>query len=204
MAIRILFLLLSFLVCNAGWADNRYPGLQVGVKRKGDIYSFTARFDTPLSKCAAYHYLTDYQAAKKLPGVIKSVAYRESAYHVRVDGISRQQTLFFHVRIHSVMEYTEKPLEGITFRQLSGDSRMFRGDWEVVPGKQGGSTLKFSGAWEPDTLIPDFVIDYFVENGLIDKFSAVARLAEKLNSELSASCRRQQLAEVFLPNVPAR
>lgn len=189
---RILLFLLAVLACNAGWADTRYPGLQVGVTREGDVYSFTASFDTTLSKCAAYHYLTDYQAATELPGVIKSSFQRESADHVKVDRIASQRVLFFHVRMHSVMEYTEKPFDGIAFRQLSGDSKMFRGTWEIVP-RLHGSTLRFNGTWEPDTLIPNFVIDHFAANGLIDKFSAVARLAEKLKDKLSTSCVRQQV-----------
>ena len=192
MAMRILFFLLSILVCNAGWADERFPGLQVDVKRKGDVYFFTASFDTSLSKCAAYHYLTDYKAAKDLPGVIKSSFQRESADHVKVDRTAYQRVLFFRVRIHSVMEYTEKPFGSLSFMQLSGDSKMFRGDWEIEPNPQ-GSTLKFSGTWEPDTLIPNFVIDHFAENGLVDKFSAIARLAEKRKDKLSNRCLAPQL-----------
>ena len=193
MALRISLFLLAVLVCHASWAEERYPGLKVGVTRKGDVYTLTASFDTSLSKCVAYHYLTDYQAAKELPGVIKSTFRRESADHVKVDRVASERILFFHVRVHSVMEYTEKPFNGLSFTQLSGDSKMFRGSWEIVPRLQ-GSTLQFNGTWEPDTLIPNFVIDHFAENGLIDKFSAVARLAEKLKDKLSASCGRQQVA----------
>jgi hypothetical protein len=203
MARRILFFLLAIVACNTCRADERYPGLQVGVTRKGDVYSFTASFDTILSKCAAYHYLTDYQAAKELPGVIKSSFQRESADHVKVDRIASERILFFRVRIHSVMEYTEKPFDGLSFMQLSGDSKMFRGTWEIVPKPQ-GSTLQFSGTWEPDTLIPNFIIDHFAENGLIDKFSAVARLAEKLKDKLSATCVRQQMAVADTANIDRR
>ena len=203
MAKRILIFLLFIMAGNACRAGERYPGLQVGVTRQGDVYSFTASFDTTLSKCAAYHYLTDYQAARQLPGVIKSSFRRESADHVKVDRIASERILFFHVHIHSVMEYTEKPFDGISFRQVSGDSRMFRGNWEILPRPQ-GSTLQFRGTWEPDTLIPNFIIDHFAENGLIDKFSAVARLGEKLKDQLSASCVRQQVAAADTASVGNR
>ena len=203
MAKRILFFLLFIVACSTCRADERYPGLQVSATRTGDIYFFTARFDTTLSQCAAYRYLTDYQAAKELPGVIKSSFQRESADHVKVDRIASERILFFHVRIHSVMEYTERPFAGLSFTQLSGDSRMFRGDWEIEPGRQ-GSTLRFTGTWEPDTLIPNFIIDHFAENGLIDKFSAVARLAEKLKDKLSAGCVRQQVAAADTASVDSR
>jgi hypothetical protein len=187
---RILFLLL-IMAGNLAWADDHYPGLQVDVKRDGHLYLFTASFGTSLSKCAAYRYLTDYEASRDMPGVVESLAYRESANQVKVDRTADERVLFFHVRIHSVMEYTEKPFDGLAFTQLSGDSRMFQGNWEIEPNQQ-GSTLKFTGLWEPDTLIPFFIIDHFAKNGLIDKFSAIAQLAEKRKDRMVASCTDQQ------------
>jgi hypothetical protein len=185
MKIILLGLLLT-LACPA-WASAIYPGLLVDVKREGKQYAFTASFDTPLSKCAAYHYLTDYEAAKKLPGVVESLAYRQSANKVRVDRTADETILFFHVRLRSVMEYTEQPIDSVSFTQLSGDSKSFQGDWHIVPNAQ-GSTLKFQGLWEPDTLLPLFVIDYFAKNNLAEKFTAVAKLAEARVNMPVASC----------------
>jgi hypothetical protein len=182
----ILFLLL-FITNNLAWSDDHYRELQVDVKREGNLYTLIASFDTTLTKCAAYHYLTDYEAAKNLPGVIKSVAYRQSANKVKVDRTADEHILFFNVRLNSVMEYTEKPFESITFKQQTGDSKSFQGSWDIVPNQQ-GSTLKFQGLWEPDTMIPLFIIDHFAKNGLIGKFSAIAQLAEKRKDMLPTSC----------------
>jgi hypothetical protein len=85
------------------------------------------------------------------------------------------------------MEYTEKPFDSIAFTQLTGDSKTFQGNWEIEA-KQQGSTLRFKGSWEPDTLIPLFVIDHFARNGLIDKFTAIARLAVKRKDTLPVAC----------------
>ena len=85
------------------------------------------------------------------------------------------------------MEYTEKPFDNITFTQLRGDSKTFQGNWDIEPNLQ-GSTLRFKGLWEPDTLIPLFVIDHFAKNGLIDKFSAIAELAEQRKGLEPAGC----------------
>jgi hypothetical protein len=183
-----------FVTSNPAWPDTAYPGLLVDVKREGSQYAFTASFDTSLTQCAAYHYLTDYEAAKYLPGVIESLAYRQSSNKVRVDRTADEQVLFFHVRLHSVMEYTEKPFDRIEFSQLSGDSKTFRGAWNIEPNPQ-GSTFRFSGVWEPDTLIPLFIIDHFARNGLVDRFSAMARLAEKRREILSPRCESPQVAQ---------
>jgi hypothetical protein len=183
------------MTSTAAWSDGPYAGLQVDATREGSLYSFTASFDTPLTKCAAYNYLTDYEAAKNLPGVIKSLAYRESANKVKVERTADEQVLFFHVRLHSVMEYTEQPFDRIEFVQLTGDSKTFQGNWLIEPNPQ-GSTLKFQGLWEPDTLIPLFIIDHFAKNGLIDRFSAIARLAEQRKDLISTLCAEETIANI--------
>lgn len=201
MALRLLFFLLTTLITEAGIADP-YPGLQVSEKRDGSLYTFTASFDTPLSKCAAYNFLTDYAAARQLPGIIQSDPHRRSANEVLVERTAVGRILFFHVRLHSVLKYTEKPYEGTSFTQVSGDSRIYEGSWEILPNGQ-GSTLRFKGLWEPDTIIPDFIIDYFAKNELADKFSAVARLAEKRKNLLPSVCIDHRMQASILENDPA-
>jgi hypothetical protein len=183
----IVFLALFAADANLAWPDTRHPEMRVEVKRDGAVYAFSARFDVPLSSCAAYRYLTDYEAAKNLPGVIESSATRLSANTVKVERTADERVLFFHVRLHSVLEYTEKPFDSLAFTQLTGDSKSFRGSWDIEPAAQ-GSTLKFQGRWEPDTFIPLFVIDHFAQNGLADKFAAIAELAEKRKDVESAAC----------------
>jgi len=190
---KIILFVLLFIASAMAWAGTPYPGLQVEVKRTGNLYDFTASFQTQLSKCAAYQYLTDYEAAKDLPGMVESLAYRESQNTVRVERTADEQVLFFHVRLHSVMEYTEKPFESISFTQLAGDSKAFEGNWSIKPNEQ-GSTLSFRGTWLPDTFIPLFIIDHFAKNGLIDRFSAIAFLAEKRKILMSGSCGTAQIA----------
>lgn len=162
---KLIWVLLIFVTSTMAWAGEPDHALKVQVNRKGDLYTLIASFDTSPTKCAAYHYLTDYAAAGHLPGVIKSVSYRLSANNVEVDRIADNHILFFNVRLHSVIEYTEQPFDHIEFAQLKGDSKAFRGSWDIVQ-NQHGSTLKFRGLWEPDTMIPLFIIDYFAKNGL--------------------------------------
>ena len=113
--VRRAFLLLLLIASNMAWSAAHYRGLQVEVTREGSLYTFVASFDTPLTKCAAYHYLTDYEAAKQLPGVLESSALRLSANKVKVERTVDEHVLFFYVRLHSVMEYTENPFDSLTF-----------------------------------------------------------------------------------------
>lgn len=175
---KLTLLLLLLPTITMAWADADEHDLRVEVKREGSLYSFEASFATPLKKCDAYRYLTDYQAEKDMPGVIESLAYRQSANRVMVERTFDEHVLFFDIRLHSVMEYTENPFDGISFIQLAGDSKSFQGSWAIEPNRQ-GSTLRFRGLWEPDTVIPLFIIDHFVKDGLIDKFNIIASLADK-------------------------
>jgi hypothetical protein len=183
---HILFLLL-FIVATTARSEIHQPELKVEVSRVGSVYSLAAQFRSSLTKCAAYHYLTDYEAAKGLPGVIESNSVRQSSDTVMVDRVADEQVLFLRVRLRSKMEYKELPIEGISFTQLSGDSKRFEGSWHIDPHPQ-GSTFRFQGIWEPDTVIPLFVIDHFAKNGLRDRFGAIAQLAERNKGALSNSC----------------
>jgi hypothetical protein len=175
------------LAAGTACAGDDYPGLKVDVSREGGRYTLLASFDTSLSRCAAYNYLTDYDAAKLLPGVIASRTSREANGKARVDRTAEERILFMHIRLHSVVEYTEFPGDGIEFNQIAGDSKLFRGAWSIEPGRQ-GSTLRYRGQWEPDTLIPLFIIDHFARHGLLERFSAIARLAQERKDILSQSC----------------
>jgi hypothetical protein len=186
MAMLFMFIVLM-ATSNAAWSDESDPGLQVDVKRDGHLYTLSASFDTSLTRCEAFRYLTDYEAATKLPGVITSTAHRESASEVKVDRTIDEHVLYFHVRLRSIIEYREKPFEGIEFAQVKGDSKLFRGSWDIETTRQ-GSKLRFKGLWEPDTVIPLFIIDHFAKADLADRFTAIAQLAETSKDLLQFSC----------------
>jgi hypothetical protein len=182
--ILFIFLVSAFTVVQAEISP---PKVQVEVHRVGSVYALAVRLDSTLPQCVAYQYLTDYDAAKGLPGMVESVAVRQSADTVLVEQTTDEQVLLLRVRLHSKMEYKEHPMQGISFTQLTGDSKRFEGKWHIYPNAQ-GSTLHFEGLWEPDTVIPFFVIDHFAKNGLIDRFSEIAALAEKNKYMLSHRC----------------
>ena len=204
--IRLLFLL-SILTFKSASADDLYPGLQVGESRTGSLYTFTASFDTALSKCEAFNFLTDYAAAKNLPGIVESIPHRLSPSEVKVDRTAVEEILFFHVSLHSVLKYVERPFDGVSFTQVSGNSKIYKGSWAILP-KDHGTTLKFVGYWEPDTLMPDFVIDHFAKSELAEKFSAVAHLSEKKKYRAPSLCKEPmakgmvaiRLIDTFLDN----
>ena len=75
---KLILFLMIFMVSNTAWPYDSHRELQVGVTRKGGLYTLIASFDTSLTQCAAYHYLTDYGGAKDLPEEELSEAERKS------------------------------------------------------------------------------------------------------------------------------
>ncbi len=186
MAMRIMLIML-LATSTMTWSDEPDSGLQLDVKRDGHRYTLTASLDTSPTKCEAYRYLTGYEAAKRLPGVVESIAYRESVNEIKADRTGDEHVPFFHVRLHSIMEYREKPFVGIEITQVQGDSKLFQGNWDIEPIRQ-GSKLRFKGLWEPDTLIPMFIIDHFARGDMVDRFTAIAELAETSEDILQFRC----------------
>jgi len=73
------------------------------------------------------------------------------------------------VKLHTLIEYTEHPISGTEFTQIKGDSKRFSGKWFVEPNTL-GSVIRYEGVLEPDSHLPMFVIKYFIENSLEDRF----------------------------------
>lgn len=163
--------------------------LHVHVHRTGEADLLRARLHTSLPPCAAYRYLTDYDSAILLTGIIDSRATRAGVNKVTVECIAEEQILFMRVRLHSVLEFTEHPDERVSFTQISGDSKSFHGDWLILPAPQ-GSTLTFDGRWEPDTLLPLFIIDHFAQHELEKRFDEISRLAEEWKTSHPGICQR--------------
>ena len=190
-----LLLAIACSASTAAWAAPHSNGLKVGVERARNVYALQASFNTPLTTCAAFNYLTDYEAATELPGIVSSTAVREAEHRVRVERTAKKRILFFPVHLHSILEFTEYPNQKLSFVQLSGDSKSFEGYWLIEPSLQ-GSTLRFEGKWEPNTLIPLFIIDHFAKHDLEKRFGEIARLAALASASNLANIIKRQICAV--------
>ena len=77
----------SLLVSQTIFADGDFDRFNVQAKviRQDDTFLFAASYQSPLTACQAYRYLTDYEAAKKVPGVTESRPTRISTNKVLVE-----------------------------------------------------------------------------------------------------------------------
>ena len=64
--------------------------LKVNVARQGEVFKNEASFRLPLNTCQAYRFITDYDAATQIPGVLSSQTTRLDKQRVRVERVLRE------------------------------------------------------------------------------------------------------------------
>lgn len=147
--------------------------LDVQVQQSNNTFETRASFQLPLSPCQAWSYLTNYDAATHIPGVVSSKTLRQSDGHIRVERELRETILLFPIRMHTVLEFTEIPLQGTQFIQLEGEAKSHHGSWHLEA--VGDETVfRYHAISVPDTALPLSIIRYFLDKRLKGSFAAMA------------------------------
>jgi len=91
----------TLLISQIAYADGDFDRFNVQAKviRQDDTFLFAASYQSPLTACQAYRYLTDYEAAKKVPGVTESRSTRISTNKVLVERSAEEKVLFFYSEV---------------------------------------------------------------------------------------------------------
>jgi hypothetical protein len=160
--------------------------LKVNVTRQGEVFKTDASFRLPLTLCQAYRFITDYDSATNIPGVVESKTTRLDKDHVRVERLLRERFLFFPIDMPMVLAFTERPGVGTDFVQISGQAKSYQGSWRLEP--TGANTLfVYQTQSVPDSAVPGAVVEYFIKNRLNKSFEAMAASGAARASE---ACER--------------
>ena len=189
--IRYWFLIIFMLVTSVSYSEDANPyRVNTSVTRQGDVFLIQASYLSPLSVCEAYRYLTDYEAAKKVPGVLDSKIIKRVGDKTTVERWAQEKILFININLHTVLEYREVPFKRTEFVQITGDSKQFTGQWEVEPNSDTGlpSKIKYSGVLEPNSVLPMFILEYFIKNNLNERFQIMAKFAAEKRQAIFATC----------------
>jgi Polyketide cyclase / dehydrase and lipid transport len=148
--------------------------IKVDVTQQGNVFHTQASFYLPLSVCQSYRYLTDYDSATSIPGVVASTTTRMDVRKARVERVLQERILFFPINMRMVLEFTELPNQGTDFVQLSGEAKFYKGAWRLEQDAN-GTLFKYRAESEPDSVFPKAVIEYFIKNRLNSSFEAMAK-----------------------------
>jgi hypothetical protein len=88
----------------------------------------------------------------------------------------------------SVMEFIETPYRGLTFEQISGDMKSYKGNWRLMSDK-GKTSFKYDAWMEPDSFIPSAVIEYFMKNNTRGRFELMAQRAFQYKTIEALACK---------------
>jgi len=184
----IISLLLCVSVIHSRAQENANPyDVQVSVISEDGYFKIVASYQAPIDMCTAYAFITDYEGAKNIPGIIESKVVSRMRNKVRVQRVIREQILFFPIEMKSLVEYTETPNKLLTFEQISGDNKQYRGAWRLSDVKD-KTLFRYEAIVEPHSIIPSMVIEYFVRNSIRGRFELMAQRAAQTKFTESFAC----------------
>jgi hypothetical protein len=163
--------------------------MKVAVDRIGAIFQVHASYVVPVSECQAYAFLTDYEAAKNIPGIMESKVINRSANKVQVERVAEERVLFIPIYLRSLLEFSEVSDKRLDFTQLEGHAKSYRGSWVIEPDKN-GTRFIHQASFELETSIPLFLIQYFLENSATRRFEIMAERAVQQQMSKNAVCKK--------------
>jgi hypothetical protein len=186
---QLLFLAL-FVAFSSVWAQENTNPYDVQVSSKGvnGRIHIEASYVVPINVCNAFAFITSYENAKNIPGILESKVISRAGNKVRVYRVIEEQILFFQIELKSTIEYTEEPNRLISFEQIGGDTKLYKGSWRLSPNKD-STVFKYDAIVEPHPLIPLGVIEYFMKNNLKERFEFMAQRARDHKVASTTSCK---------------
>lgn len=185
----LLFLTFAIPAFGSYAQENISPyDVQVSTRAIDSRIQIDASYIVPINICSAFAFITAYEGAKNIPGILESKVISRSGNKVRVYRVIEEQILFFSVELKSIIEYTEVPNRLLTFEQISGDTKLYKGSWRLFSDKN-STIFKYEAIVEPPPLIPTSVTEYFIKNSLRERFELMAQKSKENKTTMVANCK---------------
>ena len=185
----LIFIILSLVLGQACAQENPNPfDVRVSVTPIDSRFRIQASYSVPINICNAYIFITDYEGSKNIPGILEAKVISRIGNRVRVYRVIEEQILFFSIDMKSTVEYTELSNRGLTFEQISGDTKFYKGSWNLIPDKD-KTTFKYEALIEPDSIIPSSIIEYFAKSSIRSRFEIMAQKAASYKTAETLACK---------------
>jgi hypothetical protein len=185
----LLFLTLAIPAFGGYAQENVNPfDVQVGTRVIEGRIQIDASYTVPINICSAFTFITAYEGAKNIPGILESKIVFRVGNKVRVYRVIEENVLFFPIEMKSTVEYTETPNRLLTFEQINGDTKLYKGSWRLTSDK-GKTNFKYEAWVEPDSFIPSSVIEYFMKNSIRGRFELMAQRASQHTGIETVACK---------------
>lgn len=195
LALRVIeaSLLRSLFFCLIAWssaslANDANDRITVRISQGGGGFEIQASYFAPLTQCQAYVLLTDFSASEPSEGIKASKITRLSENTVRVEQRVEDKILFFSTNFDSIIDYTEYPMAGMDLNQIQGYFKEYYGSWRLLP-DSGGTRFTYKAFLLPDSAIPMFVIEHFMNSRIQKRFEKMAKRAKDKAGEVPDQCK---------------
>lgn len=179
--------LLFFISLNPQAATSPYD-INLQIYPNGDQFQVVADYKVSLSPCQSMVYLRDYEGAKSIPGIKESKILSRSGNQVRVERVVEDRIMLVPIQIRSIIQYKELSDQIIDFEQVSGDAKTYKGTWRLDP-EADGTRFQFRATIEVSSIVPQFVVEYFIKNQISKRFEAMAENATQRAAQKQFSCK---------------
>ena len=187
MVFRTLCSMLLWGYCFLAWSSSNPYDLNLQVYPKGDRFQIIANYKVAMRPCQAMLFLREYEGAKSLPGIKESKIVQRNGNQVLVERVVEDRILLIPIELRSTVQYTELSDQRIDFEQIRGDIRLYQGTWRIEP--EGNATrFQFRANVELDSIVPNFIIEYFIKNQMGKRFELMAENANQRASTLKLGC----------------
>jgi len=185
----IIALTVVLLVSQSHAQESSNPfDVQVSVTAVEGRFHIQASYAIPINICNAFAFITDYEGAKNIPGILEAKILSRVGNKVWVYRVIEEQTLYFPIAMKSVTEFIETPNRSLAFEQISGDMKSYMGSWRLVSDKA-KTGFKYEAWVEPGSIIPSAVMEYFLKNSARGRFEMMAQRASQNKTIDTQACK---------------
>ncbi len=187
---RFCMIVLSALGCLSSHADEIVKPT-VSITRQEGQFQVSAQLTMPVSRCAVYEVLTDYEHLPDfIPGMLKTRVKHIANNQVNVWQLAEVQVLFFHIKMESTLDMEEMPNQRISFKQTAGDLKFYSGEWQLSKTLQ-GTQLHYDARLSFKQFMPVFLARAVLESELEKRFIAIAQQALHRKNDNQSACESE-------------
>jgi hypothetical protein len=185
----LLALALTFFISHCYAQEGANPfDVQVSVTSIDGRLHIQASYSLPINICSAHAFITDYEGSKNIPGIVEAKVISRVGNKVRVYRVVEEQILFFPIEMKSTVEYTELPNKSLTFEQISGDTKSYKGTWKLTEEKD-KTVFRYDSLLEPNSIVPTAIVEYFIKNSIRGRFESMAQRASQYKPPETLACK---------------
>jgi hypothetical protein len=144
------------VAASAAWSAE---DVVVDADRRDETFEVRARAFLAAPIVVVWAVLTDYERLPAfVPGIATSIVRERRGLRLRLEQRGEARFLLFSFPIEVQLEVTESPPYSVVSRAVGGNVRRMSGRYDLRPDPvRGGVLLLYTGAIEPDFLLPPVI-----------------------------------------------